>query len=242
MEHGPGTFVGIFIGVLLLVFIIIILVLLVPTFNYMRSESSKNKIFRAQYEEHNVEERFQALTELYALLMSAENIGEYVVCDWGTLLGYVRDGDLIAHDYDIDMWCLSTDLPIVKKTIEDRLSNCTLQEKERYSLRVTNPNKWLGGYDQLTIIDTETGVHADIDTMVITDNGKMLARGYYPRILNKVEVSIPKDHRKVDIESMLPTTNGMLRGQKVQIPRKPVEAIERYYGKTWKTPKPYVDL
>ena len=218
--------------VLVVIFVLVVLILLAPTFNYIIRETRKNNRFSHLHKKFTQEERYEALGETFEFLKEAKLFETVdVVLDWGTLLGIVRENDFIKHDYDVDMWVSVDDIGKVK----DLLST-NQKAQERFVVEVTCPNKWLGAHDQVTVIDTKTGVHADIDTRV--KKSGFLCRGYYPRILHNIQVSIPYSHRKVHVDMVYPLKEQEFRGAKVHLPNNAEEMLELYYD-DWKTPQVY---
>jgi len=152
-----------------------------------------------------------------------------VMLDWGSLLGAVREGQLIEHDYDIDL------------RIPGRYV-CTaywmLQRAARppYTVHATMILWALGAHPTIVINNTINGIHAGIEPYVI-EYGR-LHRGSYCWALRQIEAAIiPAAHRSVPVDEVLPLGRTIVHGAAVGVPRDAERMLRRYYGPDWRVPR-----
>jgi len=153
-----------------------------------------------------------------------------VMLDWGTLLGAVRGGDLIEHDYDIDI-----------RAPADRI--CSLYWRLR---KAAAPYPYLtcaathiviatGAYPSVWVGDTRYGTGLDIEPYVV--EGGRVHRASYCWMLRRCEAGmIPGDFRSVPESDVFPLQYMHIRGARVAVPARATSFLTRYYGPNWKVP------
>ena len=71
-----------------------------------------------------------------------------LVLMWGSLLGHVRDGGIIAHDYDIDLNMFARDIPKLGRFIALlQRSGLEVDIRSPYQITITQPNGRVFGID-----------------------------------------------------------------------------------------------
>ena len=173
--------------------------------------------------------------------------GTYFVAD-GALLGIVREGDLLEHDDDIDIYILPTTiinwhkLPEKYKYFKDYMcfkiydeSNEKPKPKSDWLrfIQFTRTLPKYSGYNRAKLCKEIAPTYRDkiipnittlynIDIFVLEDDS--INDSYrIPYLWNKQEFYFTKEECKTEIDSTL--------GFNIRIPRKPLEVLERIYGK-----------
>lgn len=140
---------------------------------------------------------------------------------YGSLLGYVRNQDLICYDFDVDM--------AVKHSEYISLLNATreiIKEYPEYKIRLTKFWKWR----QFEIVHCETEINADIFEFIKRDTySRNVPQWYSKYFLKESRITYPIDWID-DLQSV------ELRGLKVYIPNKADKLLEAYYGSNYMKP------
>ena len=146
--------------------------------------------------------------------LSTEGYEAFVVS--GTLLGIIREGGLVPHDYDVDMALM------LHARSRDELAD------EWQQLR--------GRLAQAGILDeyVKTGLR---------HHKLRLPNGFrcdlFPSWEIDGRVSIWPHTLEVDPASVLPLATRSVRGVEVRVPRVPEEVLTLNYGPGWRTPDPF---
>ena len=166
----------------------------------------------------------------------------------GALLGIVREGDLLEHDDDIDIYILPTTiinwykLPEKYKYFKDYMAFKIYDEANekpkpssdwlRY-IRYTRTLPKYRGFNRAQLCKAIAPTYRDeiicnlttlynIDIFVL-ENDELNDRYRIPYLWNKKEFYFTKEECKTEIDSTL--------GFNIRIPRNPKEVLERTYGK-----------
>lgn len=120
----------------------------------------------------------------------------------GTLLGYIRNNDLIEYDDDVDFAVLS----INKRDLLKNLKKLVKENNQYYLVSLLDTNK---------LIHKKTGLICDIDIFNIDAHGQTC--------------NFLHGHQ-YNINNILPLKQGNLRNIKVNIPNKPEQLLIKKYG------------
>lgn len=149
--------------------------------------------------------------------------------DFGTLLGLVREHDIIYSEFDADI-----SIPMQTRSVfysepglVDDLDalGYTISERDEYKLRLFGPWGWFGDMDVWT-----TGTNVSTLFMV---TGKNIERSRYvlPQSLLLPTQPISAVGISLSHRSGIPDS--------VRVPAKPQEVLRYWYGKTWNIPLKY---
>jgi hypothetical protein len=153
-----------------------------------------------------------------------------VIMDWGTLLGAVRENDLIEHDYDIDVRAPAGRLCSMYWQLQPLVARSPYLK-----LRATLIILATGAYPSIWIGDTRYGTGVDIEPYII-EYGRV-HRASYCCMLRRTECYlIPMKHRSRPADEIFPLRQTTIRGVTVNIPRDAEKMLQLYYGPNWRTP------
>lgn len=161
-----------------------------------------------------------ALREVLDLLAS---LGYPGAIGYGTLLGAVRDGRLIAHDDDVDMM-------VVMRSHEqrdlDRELEALLARLSAMGVRASIT----AGFQFLKV--TAPGAGRPVDVFPIVDTGRESVRLY---LRNMRFHDLPRS-------AILPFATLPFYGQAIGVPRAPELFLEKHFGADWRIPKRFSRL
>ena len=167
---------------------------------------------------------------LFSNILSDNNI-EYCIT-WGTLLSFIRDGDLFEEDDDVDFSINSKDFYLVKHLIrKHRFHSVTPTSVPRWG-KVHIEKHHLSllqciiqyGY-AMSFVDIYPYEDSEHDYVTDYWQGEKLSIG--EKIERKTALHIPKD-------LLFPFKEVDFNGAKIKIPNKPEEFIEYGYGEHWR--------
>lgn len=159
-------------------------------------------------------------------LLDRENIAWWI--DYGTLLGYVRDGGFIAHDSDIDIGIFGSDLPLLVN-MADQL------HRYRFATCYHPPNEGEFNSGHWFHVTRRHGNPNGVDVFPWYSNEE----GSFYRM--RYCESDRKKGREFPFNMLLPFQLGEFEGVPVWVPAKPEELVELRYGADWQTPVDYRD-
>lgn len=161
-----------------------------------------------------------AHTALLAFKSAMASIGVPFFLVSGTLLGLVRDGDLLPHDKDMDV---GLDWGVPREVLLERLFERGFGTPE-IGLRATQADRdW-----QMSVVHRETGIA--IDLFFFKPDGQMLWCGF--------------NHRPTPLLlcfqqfALQPIT---YLGEEWLVPHPPEQFLQEIYGSGWRVPDPYFD-
>lgn len=140
---------------------------------------------------------------------------------YGTLLGYVREGDFLAHDDDVDIL-----IPVEVgdwSEVEGVLLSLHQQLRDK-GWKVSRPNS----YTNFHLTDAESDVHLDVFPVAIQGARSSLH-------MEKMAV------REIDTDIILPPKEADFNGSEVLIPANATDFLVERYGPTWATADPFYD-
>lgn len=169
---------------------------------------------------YSQEERAAQLRYTTEVLKAVEEISTDGFLSGGTLLGAIREKDLIPHDYELDTAIFihgeSADksshyLDILEKTLVRHGYWVLSRGEEMMYITVVIPGKSATPIDVFLVFPNDDG----LATMTFKSIG-----GWMP------------------VSALLPVTHTNVLGVDCPIPNKPHIFLERTYGKDWQTPMP----
>jgi hypothetical protein len=168
--------------------------------------------------------RIKVLTELLEVVLMVEKISNTrPFALYGTLLGLEREGKFICYDYDVDFGILTTEFDTF---LEDLLTSI---DTIKYEVIVRN-NVF---QRQLKIVDKETGLNLDIDSMYIEgDYVKKEDDGI--KLYNKF--MYPEECAKIKKDSIFPLRKKTLDIHSVYVPNNIPDVLRCFYGDNYMTP------
>ena len=167
--------------------------------------------------------------DLVLLTNALDRIHVKSFCDFGTLLGMIRDGGFIDHDNDIDVGILTESMPFNWDLVEQSLSKEGLKKTHYYSYN-----------DVITeqTYEFPDGLSVDLFLYEPYEGDTMRTFVYY------------KDHDRIydnanlrSVKALIyPMISGIetmqIRGCQLNIPSEPETRLCAIYGAGWKTPDP----
>ena len=169
---------------------------------------------------------YDMMNDLYCALSQTD---WKVFCVFGTLLGFVRDGDFIKFDNDIDMGILQED-NFSWDELENVMRTIHMKRIRQYSQEGKITEQTYGN-DQLTV---------DFFGYVPVDN-EMEAYVYFKD--PKENYGSAKDYsvrvRKSPLVKEIVTKN--FKGVNILMPTNSEEYLESVYGSSWRVPDPNYD-
>jgi len=140
---------------------------------------------------------------------------------FGTLLGLVRDGDVIKGDDDIDIYV----------PLEERSALIEALHREGFEWRQDPPNHSEYFMQIKREVDGEVGL---IDFYF--PDGAVLPGFLVDRWNFSASTASPKKFMHVPEGLVLPFQTCRLFDSNIRFPAQPIEAVEWLYGETWRTP------
>ena len=142
---------------------------------------------------------------------------------YGTLLGYVRDKDLICYDFDVDIGILQDDYDRFLVALKDAVrSKCP-------DLKLKCVNVF--GYRRMILIHKETNINADIDEFYVKDNQmiKNMPEWYCKYWWKEKATRFP-------LNWILPFKRTDFNGGTIYIPANSEQVLRSYYGDGYTSP------
>jgi hypothetical protein len=174
-------------------------------------------------------ERIAIMKEMLQSIVQSVHKEDETIPIWlqyGTLLGYIRQGDFICWDYDID---LATWLPHFK-AVERALK--TLRGAEsKYIVFTWN----IGPLKQIVVAHVESGLHTDFAFYCKNENKQIVTRCLLP-------ISSQKDcEEKTPLNWYEPLSPIIFHNVGIYIPRNYHGILTCYYGDNYLTPDKVCD-
>lgn len=167
--------------------------------------------------------RKNGLPEISKVTLKLNGNGVRSFADFGTLLGLVREGCLIAHDLDIDIGVIVKD-----DSVYDKVKNLFFE----MGYRISREFAVSGSVKEQTFI----GQHIKIDIFYYFpyDDEKIYCFLFYTD--EDVNAAQYKSVKKI-----CPAINDIrireFSGHRIAVPENALEFVESKYGKQWRTPE-----
>lgn len=171
---------------------------------------------RGEIDSSSIKEKQEDLLKLLVKIREAfkkERIKYWI--DYGTLLGAVRDGDIIPHDEDADIGVMEYDIAKIKNLSIPGVHLEYRPKGEFYRFYSMKQNY--------------------VDIFVWRQEGYMLTR---PRFFGAYDKNKGKEILAADIQNLTTLT---IRGEEFSAPRNPKQFLDHRYRLGWVRPKIYVD-
>ncbi len=164
------------------------------------------------------------LANLRDLFRHMDGIESFIF--FGTLLGFARDGDIIPHDDDIDIYVNRQDFSALK----DRLA------KTGFKIR-TKPNaRWYRPGAPVHVVQASR-VQDGIETFADFYLYEKMAEGYLLERWNfNGKWRNQKAHLHVPTDLIFPLRPAQMKGVDVMIPQEPEAVCAFLYGSRWQEP------
>mgnify|MGYP002635263708 CR=1 FL=1 len=159
--------------------------------------------------------RLSILKSMYYDVMEVSDQYNIPICLlYGTLLGKVRENDLICYDYDIDMGVSKYHYNALKNAFTERYDNDPIYRLNIYSFCA----------NQIVLIHRETGLNLDMSCLDYDDKHvwRDVPSLYSTLVLKECSHKLPK-------EWMFPFRPVMFLGRGTYIPNKPDKILQCYY-------------
>lgn len=177
-------------------------------------------------------ERRKILLGLYHMISEAAlrtNTRPFIV--YGTLLGYVREKDLICYDFDLDFGISEDEYEAIQKEVIRQVN----AQSDQYRVDV----KDFLHYRSIEIIHIESRISADIFTFTSEETKSNTVSRSVPSLyslyyLKECAANMPR-------EWIYPLQQVDFLGNKIYIPNQSEKLLECYYGPNFMTPNKTCD-
>lgn len=171
------------------------------------------------------------LTDLYTIIMdAAEQTQTQPFIIYGTLLGFVRNKDLICYDYDLDFGIQEYQYASIREKLKQNI-----EDYPDYYLDISE----IAGYKSIEIIHRRTRVSADISAFSNSTPNKHTVSRSVPALYSKYYLKECK--ADLPIGWIYPLHEEEFLNRKVYIPNEPHKLLECYYGPNFMTPDTVCD-
>ena len=210
--------------IILISFIIILLFFILFTCDnaYTKYSMEKRRNIPAK-------KRKKILTEILDIIYTAaarSNTSPFLL--YGTLLGQVRNNDLICYDFDIDVGIMDNEYETIKYYIQQILkNNC------KFYLRIDE----YFNYKKFVIVHKETGLNGDIFNFIMKNNRiyREFNSLYITKVLKQCMAEYPVDW-------IFPLQSTNFKGHRVFIPNKSDKLLTCIYGEKYISPDYICDI
>ena len=202
---------------LFFIFLILIIILYCIYFHY-NYENNINKRKSVDYKT-----RRKILINLYNIIIDAAeatNTKPFLI--YGTLLGFIRNKDLICYDYDLDFGIENSQYDAILQYLVNYIKNFP-----EYKIEV----KDFLHYKNVEIIHIDTRLSADISGFTLENNmySRDVFKLYSRYYLKEKCVDIPKNW-------IMPLRFSTFLNRNTYVPNMPKKLLSCYYGKNFITP------
>ena len=209
------------------VFIVIFVIVIfnIALYFYARDQDNNVKELRKIPEQ----ERYDILENMlaYVLSVTKENDIE-IIPSYGTLLGLVREKQIIRHDYDVDLYLFEKEW----KTLKDIIS-----KEDRYLFHETNIlwHKKFKIYDR-NRPNVSTDFFVLYEGKNIVKQDVLLSNGIEGVKDGNIDMKSPF-RIKYEKDDFFPLNKKPTKYGDVHFPNKPENLLVKWYGDNWITPK-----
>ena len=167
--------------------------------------------------------RLQILHELYNIIVNlAEKNNIKIFIIYGTLLGKIRNNDIICYDFDLDFGVNLNDYELIRQSILKVVSMT-----DKYIVE----DKKVLGWKAIALVDKETGLNADISAY---DNNETHVWRTIPWASS--EIILNECSHNLPIDWLYPLQKSTFLGRTIYLPNKPNKILECHYGNDYLIP------
>jgi hypothetical protein len=183
-------------------------------------------------------EMFVALLEGAMQVVRLSNVQAWL--SFGTLLGHVREGDIIAWDNDVDIMTLAENQKVLQRTFANWATPSwdmhVAYDKTNLPCRLSISNHLLApGYALDIYFVHPKDIPSEYHAPLLYDKANT-TNSHLPR-KQRLVYKDNSDYFIHDIESLFPLRRDTFCGVDVYIPRNPESVLVVYYGRNWRIPK-----
>ena len=197
-------------------------VISIPFGSSKRFEKNKNSLLLNKkggllISNEDKDKKYEQYLRLYSNIKEIfdNETGTKLFITYGTLLGYIREGDFLKNDDDFDCGYISNKKS-AGKVKKEALKILKILLKYGYSVRINQHGK-------LFKVSDNKGAELDIAPIWFKDDLTILYRGASCYAVEN---------------DFLPVKKGLLRNFEIYIPNNPHVFLSGYYGDNWKIPDP----
>lgn len=167
-------------------------------------------------------------SDLNMLFATLSNTGFTCFCDFGTLLGFVRDGGFILHDNDIDLAIVDSQ-SFNWEILEATLKTFGMRKLHYYTYHNKITEQTYAFEDGLTV---------DFFLYEYLSNGSMITYVYYKNHDMVYNNSHDRSVKALIYPSVDSVEQYNVHGISVTVPSNYEKRLEDIYGKSWRVPDP----
>lgn len=166
--------------------------------------------------------------DLESVFTAIKDTGIICFCDFGTLLGFIREGMFIPHDNDIDLGVIGSE-GFSWDLLDNALQVVGINLIHRYSYK---------GVITEQTYRFKDGLSVDFFLYEPTSIEKMRTYVYYKDHSLVYDTNEERSVKALVYPAFNNTKWIEINGYNVCVPEKPEYRLEAIYGKTWKIPNP----
>lgn len=171
-------------------------------------------------------ERKKVLKELFEFVVDcADECGTKVFLTYGTLLGKIREDDIICHDFDLDLGVDDHEYEAVKEKILELAP-------DKYNINI----KDFLGFRSIEVVDRESRLNADVFPYKISGSeASRCVPAFYSKYI------LGESCHSFDKNWLYPLQRTNFLGRECYLPNRPDKFLESWYSKNYMIPDKICD-